>query len=360
MAKALNRTGAEDVRWDLSDLFASPTDPKLEAALARSLERAIAFEAKYKGRLATLEPSEFAGMMSELEDDEDAAAKPDVYAYLLHSQNTHDPAAGRLLARTREASAERGSHGVFFTLELAQTSDEQAARLFANPDSAKYRHAVEEARKFRPHQLSEPEERILTDYSPVVNSAWTRLFEELCAGISVDVDGRRAALAEALTLLREPDRELRRRASGAITSALSSDIRTRAYIFNVILQEKAIDDRLRKFPSWISSRNLSNETSDQAVAALVEAVTGRYDFCVRYYPVKGKLLGVSDLHEWDRYAPLERPRGTCRGTTPRRSSSARTTASLRRREDWSRTSSSTAGSTRRSCRARLGAPIACR
>ena len=305
MARALNRTGAEDVRWDLSDLFASPTDPKLEAALARSLERAIAFEAKYKGRLATLEPSEFAGMMSELEDDEDAAAKPDVYAYLLHSQNTHEPAAGRLLARTREASAERGSHGVFFTLELAQTSDEQAARLFANPDSAKYRHAVEEARKFRPHQLSEPEERILTDYSPVVNSAWTRLFEELCAGISVDVDGRRAALAEALTLLREPDRELRRRASGAITSALSSDIRTRAYIFNVILQEKAIDDRLRKFPSWISSRNLSNETSDQAVQALVEAVTGRYDICIRYYRVKGKLLGVSDLHEWDRYAPLE-------------------------------------------------------
>lgn len=305
MAKTLRQTGAETVRWDLSDLFESPTDPTLEAALARSLERAIAFEAKYKGRVANLEPAEFAGMMRGLEDDEDAAAKPDVYAYLLHSQNTHDPAAGRLLARVREASAERGSHGVFFALELAQTSDEQVARLFANPDSAKYRHAVEEARKFRPHQLSEPEERILTDYSPVVNSAWTRLFEELCSGISIDVEGRQLALAEALTLLREPDRELRRRASGAITKALSSDIRTRAYIFNVILQEKAIDDRLRKFPTWISSRNLANETSDQAVQALVEAVTGRYDICVRYYRVKGKLLGVGDLHEWDRYAPLE-------------------------------------------------------
>jgi oligoendopeptidase F len=301
----MKRTGGEDVRWDLSDLFESPTDPKIEAALARSLERAIAFEAKYKGRVATLEPSDFAAMMLELEDDEDAAARPEGYAYLLHSQNTHDPAAGRLLARAREAGAERGSHGVFFTLELAQTTDEQAARLFANSDSAKYRHAVEEARKFRPHQLSEPEERILTDYSPVVNSAWTRLFEELCSGISVDVDSRQLALAEALTLLREPDREVRRRASGAITAALASDIRTRAYIFNVILQEKAIDDRLRKFPSWISSRNLANETSDQAVQALVEAVTGRYDICVRYYRVKGKLLGVSDLHEWDRYAPLE-------------------------------------------------------
>jgi oligoendopeptidase F len=305
VATTLKRTGAEDVRWDLSDLFESPTDPKLEAALARSLERAIAFEAKYRGRVAQLEPSDFAEMMRELEADEEAAAKPEAYAYLLHSQNTHDPAAGRLLARVREASAERGSHGVFFTLELAQTSDEQAAHLFANPESVKYRHAVEEARKFKPHQLSEPEERVLTDYSPVVNSAWTRLYEELCAGIKVDVDGQNLALAEALTLLYVPEREARRRASGAITSALETDVRTRAYIFNVILQEKAIDDRLRKFPSWISSRNLANETSDAAVQALVEAVTGRYDICARYYRVKKKLLGVGDLHEWDRYAPIE-------------------------------------------------------
>lgn len=305
MAKAVKETGAETVRWDLSDLYASPTDPKIEATLSHSLERAKAFEAKYKGRVASLDPHDFAAMMRELEEDEDAAAKPEVYAYLLHSQDTKNPAAGRLLARVREAGAERGSHGVFFALELAQTSDEQAARLYADKESAQYTHTVEEARKFRPHQLSEPEERVLTDYSPVGNSAWTRLFEELCSGIRVDLNGRQMALEEALTQLREPDREIRRRASGAITVALGGDIRTRAYIFNVILQEKAIDDRLRKFPSWISSRNLANETSDEAVQALVEAVTGRYDICVRYYRVKRQLMGVGDLHEWDRYAPLQ-------------------------------------------------------
>jgi len=305
VARAVRETGAETVRWDLSDLYTSPTDPAIETTLANALERAKAFEAKYKGRVATLDPTDFAAMMRELEEDEDAAAKPEVYAYLLHSQNTQDPAAGRLLARVREAGAERGSHGVFFTLELAQTSDEQAARLYADAEAARYRHTVEEARKFRPHQLSEPEERVLTDYSPVGNSAWTRLFEELCAGIRVDLDGRQVVLEEALTQLREPDREVRRRASAAVTVALGNDIRTRGYIFNVILQEKAIDDRLRKFPLWISSRNLANETSDEAVQALVEAVTGRYDICVRYYRVKKKLLGVGDLHEWDRYAPLQ-------------------------------------------------------
>ncbi len=305
MARALKATGAETVRWDLSDLYASPTDPAIEAALGQALERARAFEAAYKGRVGSLAPAEFATMMRELEEDEEGAAMPEVYAYLLHSQNTQDPAAGRLLARVREAGAERGRHGVFFMLELAQITDEQAERLYADPESARYRHTIKEARKFRPHQLSEPEERVLTDFSPVGNSAWTRLFEELCAGIRVEMDGHDLALEEALALLRDPERDVRRRASGAITTALRSDIRTRAYIFNVILQEKAIDDRLRHFPLWISSRNLANETSDEAVQALVAAVTGRYDICVRYYAVKKQLLGLDTLHEWDRYAPIE-------------------------------------------------------
>ncbi len=304
MGTALKQTGAESVRWDLSDLYAAPTDPALEATLTRALEHAKAFEAAYKGKVAILAPNEFAEMMRELEHSEEEAAKPEVYAYLLHSQNTQDAAAGRILARVREAAAERGAHGVFFSLELAQVTDQHAAELYAHAESARYRHTIEEARKFRQHQLTEPEERVLTDYSPVGNSAWTRLFEELCSGIRVELDGRQVALEEALTLLREPDREVRRGASHAITEALGDDIRTRGYIFNVILQEKAIDDRLRRFPSWISSRNLANETSDEAVQALVEAVTGRYDVCVRYYRVKKKLLGVGDLYEWDRYAPI--------------------------------------------------------
>jgi oligoendopeptidase F len=303
VARAVN-TGAETVRWDLSDLYASPTDPAVEADLARALERAKAFETTHKGTVATLDPEPFAAMMRQLEQNEEQAAKPEVYAYLLHSQNTQDPAAGRLLARVREAAAERGSHGVFFSLELAQTSDEHATKLYAHAESAPYKHTVEEARKYRPHQLSEPEERVLTDFSPVGSSAWTRLFEELCAGIRVHVDGNELALEEALTMLREPDREIRRNASHAITGALNHDIRTRGYVFNVVLQEKAIDDRLRHFPTWISSRNLANETSDEAVQALIEAVTGRYDVCARYYRVKKQLLGVGDLHEWDRYAPI--------------------------------------------------------
>src|SRR5690242_17647145 len=281
MAQATARTGAEEIRWNLSDLFVSADDPQIEQVLARELDRAKAFEQRYRGKVASLAPKDFAAMMRELGEYEESASKPEVYAYMLHSQDTQDHAAGRLLARVREAGAERSSHMVFFTLELAQVTDEQAQKLYANPEAAKYRHFVQEARKYRPHQLSEPEERVLTDYSPVGNASWTRLFEELCARIHVAVDGQDMPLDMALTLMREPDREVRRTASAAVTQALNDDVRTRGYLFNVVLQEKAIDDRLRHFPTWITSRNLANETSDAAVQALVDAVTGRYDISVR-------------------------------------------------------------------------------
>ena len=306
MAEAVTeKTGAEDVRWDLGELFSSPDDPSIEHVLAEALAFATQFEQRYRGRVGQLDPAEFTTMMEELERHHVRASKPGLYAHLLHTQNTQDHAAGRLIARCREAAAERGKHLVFFGLEVAQLTDEQCSRLYADPAAARYRHMVEQERRYREHQLSEVEERLLTEISPTGTGAWTRLFNELCSAIQVETDGGEVPLSAALAMLRESDRSLREKVSHGITAALRRDLRTRTYIFNVLLQDKAIADRLRKYPSWISARNLANEISDEAVQALVEAVTGRYGVVSRYYEVKRRLLGLDRLFEWDRYAPIE-------------------------------------------------------
>ncbi len=297
--------GDEGVRWDLSEIFASPDDPAIEAVLAEGLEFAQEFEKTYKGRIAGLAPDEFVDMMRSLEEHEDRMARPSLYAMLLHTIKSHDHGAGRLMSRVREAGAERGRHTVFFGLELAALTDEQAERLYADPQGAVYRHTVEQERKVRPHQLTEVEERLLTEISPVGVGSWVRLFDELEAGILVKLDGRDQPLAVALAQLRDPDREVRRSTTMAITESLRRDIRTRSYLFNVVVQSKAIGDRLRKYPSWISSRNLANEIDDESVEALVKAVTGRYDIVERYYRIKRQMMGLDQLFEWDRYAPIE-------------------------------------------------------
>ena len=307
MGQVTTTTGAEDVRWRLDELYGSPDDPEIERVLAAALDFSKEFEQRYKGRIADLSPAEFTAMMEALERHYISSARPGLYAHLLHSLDTRDHAVGRLVARNREAAAQRGVHMVFFGLEVAALTDEQCERLFADPKTARYRHTVEQERRYRKHQLSEVEERLLTEISPTATSAWSRLFEELCAAVRVDLgpETGEVALPVALAMLREADRALRERASHAVTTALRRDVRTRGYIFNVILQDKTISDRLRKYATWISSRNLANETSDEAVQALVEAVTGRYDLVARYYRVKRRLLGLDQLYEWDRYAPID-------------------------------------------------------
>ncbi len=159
-------------------------------------------------------------------------------------------------------------------------------------------------RKFRPYLLSEPEEKIVTEKTVSGVAAWSRLYEEQLGALRVPLDGEDQSLETAMARLYEHDRDTRRGAAEAITEALGPGLRTRTYVFNTILQDKSIDDRLRGYPTWISSRNLSNETTDEAVEALIAATTSRYDVAQRYYRLKAKLLGIDRLAHYDRFAPV--------------------------------------------------------
>ena len=111
-------------------------------------------------------------------------------------------------------------------------------------------------------------------------------------------------LMAALAGLQNPDASKRAEIAAAITEGLQPGIRTRAFIYNTLLSDKSVDDRLRKYPTWISARNLSNEASDESVQALIEAVVGRYEIPQRWYALKAKMLGVPKLKDWDRMAPV--------------------------------------------------------
>src|SRR5205814_563381 len=130
----------------------------------------------------------------------------------------------------------------------------------------------------RPHLLSEPEERILAEKSIASQAAWSRLFGEQVAALRVRSDGdEEQPLDVALSQLLSPDREHRRSMAEAITAALEPGLRTRAFIYNTLLHDKAVEDRLRSYPHWLATRNLANEASDESVRALIEAVRQRFD-----------------------------------------------------------------------------------
>ncbi len=297
-------TGAEEVAWDLSDLFEGIDDPGIDAAVAQAEADAAAFRERYHGKVATFPAADLAEAVAEHERIESAVVRPLTYAHLVFATNMADPARGALVARLGEKAAALETQLLFFALEWAAAPDDDAERLLADPALDHWRHHLRSMRKFRPYLLSEPEERIVTEKTVSGVSAWSRLYEEQLGALRVALDGDEVSLETAMSRLYDVDRDTRRTAAEAIGESLAPGLRTRTFVFNTILQDKSIDDRLRAYPSWISSRNLANETTDEAVEALVEATTSRYDVAQRYYRLKARLLGIEQLAHYDRFAPV--------------------------------------------------------
>jgi oligoendopeptidase F len=111
-------------------------------------------------------------------------------------------------------------------------------------------------------------------------------------------------LEVALSRLASPDRGVRQASAAGVTEALQPGLRTRGFILNTLFHDKAVDDRLRRYPHWLAARNLANEASDESVAALVEAVRGRYELARRWYRLKARMLGLDRLADYDRSAAV--------------------------------------------------------
>jgi len=297
-------TGAEDVAWDLSDLYESSDDPRLHEDAADAERSAAAFRERYHEQVVALDAAGLAEAVTEYERIESSLDRPLTFAHLNFATNMGDPARGALVARLQEQAAALETQLLFFALEWAAVEDGAAEALLESGELDHWRHFLKALRKYRPYLLSEPEERILTEKSISGSSAWTRLYEELLGALRVELDGTPVSLESAMARLHWADRAKRVEAAEAVTAALEPGLRTRTYVFNTILSDKSIDDRLRGYPTWVSSRNLGNETTDAAVQALVDATTSRYDVPQRYYRLKARLLGLDRIAHYDRMAPL--------------------------------------------------------
>ncbi|MBA2383664.1 MAG: M3 family oligoendopeptidase, partial [Actinobacteria bacterium] len=225
--------------------------------------------------------------------------------------DSSDQARGALVQKVRERNTQVETELLFFDLEWAAVDDDVAELLLADPALEHYANVLRSERRYRPYQLSEPEERISAEKNVTGGGAWDRFFSELLSELRVSLDGEDLSLDEALAKLsRLTSQEERGRVAEAVTQALQPGVRTRGYVLNTILNERAIEDRLRGYPTWISARNLGNEIPDEAVDSLVEAIVARYDIPHRFYALKANLLGLPRLRDYDRYAPLQEVGGT--------------------------------------------------
>ena len=164
--------------------------------LDEASERPRSFEAAYRGKIDVAGRTVadlLLAAVSELEKPfrADGPARPSTPACSTPPRPT-TRAHGALLARTRERRTAINKHLIFFDLEWVKVADDAAAcARRRHPDLARYRHYLEQKRAWRPHYLSEPEEKMLDEKAVTGRAAFVRLFDETVAIAPFPVRARR-------------------------------------------------------------------------------------------------------------------------------------------------------------------------
>src|SRR4051794_12522461 len=255
---------AEDVAWGLESLLFTPGEPGGLGLLDQADAQAEVLN-QQRGNVADFDADALVSFMQTMAALNEAIGRAGSYASLRFATDTTDAARGALMQRVRERATAISTKVLFFELEWAALDNAKADALLRDERLAFAAHHLRAARRYRPHLLSEPEEIVLAEKEVTGAGAWVRLFDEQVSTITATLDGETVPLDAALARLQSPDRSDRAKTAEAVTSALEPALRTRAFIFNTLMADKTTDDRLRSFPSWIASRNLDNEASDESV-----------------------------------------------------------------------------------------------
>jgi oligoendopeptidase F len=297
---------SEAAVWSLEPIVEHQGENGARQFLAQARSRATGFTAEFAGGIARLESDALVNAVNELVEIRELLWRASGYARMRGYVDSSDTNAGALQGAAEAAQAEVDAQLLFFELEWLALDEAQVEALLASAgerlDFAA--HHLRRLRARRPYLLSQEQEGILAETSVQRLSAWKRLYSEHVARLTAEIDGHSVPMAQALSLLGSPERDKRLQAMAAIADGAGVGLPTRVAAYNQVLGEKAVDDRLRGYPTWLSSRNLANEISDEAVEIQLAAVARRHDLPQRWNRVKARLLGVERLATSDLRAPL--------------------------------------------------------
>jgi oligoendopeptidase F len=293
--------------WSLTDLFPGLDSPELENAFKKLDEHVASFEKLRPQLKAEMPVSSFLEVVQDLEEGTKQAHKLYSYAGLAFAADTQDQRIQALLGRIQQFMAEMENRTLFFNLWWKDMDEANAKRLMEA--SGDYLYFLEVIRKFKPHTLSEAEEKIVNLKNVTGNEALVTLYDAITNRyiFKVEVDGetRELTRGELMSLVRQGDPDLRVRAYQELYRVYGED----GSILGQMYQTRARDWRnenlaLRQFANPIAARNLGNDIPDEAVEALLNVAKKNAVIVQRFFRLKAHLLGLEKLRRYDLYAPV--------------------------------------------------------
>jgi len=304
-------SSAEGIRWNLNDLFTAADDLQIENTLGDCRTRAEAFAKRVRPLMQnpqTLGAEDLLRALTDLEIIYEALGRVGSYAGLLYAADTANPVHQDLEQKVEQRSTEVRNLLLFFELEWLKFDDQTADRLLGNERLKSYAHYLRNLRRYRPHTLTEPEEKVVNEKNNTGPNAFGRLFSEITSALlfTLNIDGKQEPrnLSQMLSLLHNPDRALRQRAMETLYRGLSEHGQVLSFIYDTLIQDHLTMDRLRLYNDPMAQRHLSNEIDPGAVKIMMEVTEEHYGLAQDYFRLKAKLLGLPRIALYDQYAPL--------------------------------------------------------
>ena len=304
---------AEGIRWDLTDLFSSYDDPRIEVTLNDCHHRAEAFARRFRGTInipGGPPPEHLLHGLTELEEIEESMSRVANYSSLLYAADSLRAEYQDLEQRVEQRVTGARNLLLFFELEWLELNDEVAERLIHHLTLKPYSHYLKNLRRFRPHRLSESEEKVVNEKDNTGRNAFGRLFSEITSSLtfSLEQEGKvkELTLSEMQALLHQPDRQLRKTAWETLFEGLSRHGQVLTFIYDTLIQDHLTMDRLRHYPNPMIERHLSNEINAEAVSRMMEVTEANYGIAHDYFRLKASLLRLPRIALYDQYAPVGR------------------------------------------------------
>ncbi|MCQ3936987.1 MAG: oligoendopeptidase F [Chloroflexi bacterium] len=294
-------------KWDLSQLYPGYDSPELQSAFDMIEEQVSSFEGVRDKLKPDMPADQFVDVVKASEATTRIGSKLYAFAGLSFTADTQDQKAQALQARVLQFLAEIENRTLFFSLWWKALDDENAKRLM--DASGDYRYYLEAMRHYKPHTLSEPEEKIINLKNVTGVSALGNLYDSITSRYTfkLKVDGREKELtaAELFSYRYSADPNLRAESYRSQFKVYAADGPILGQIYQTLVRDWHNENiNLRKFKNAIAPRNLNNDIPDEAVETLLSVARKNAGIFQRYFRMKAKYVGMKKLRRYDIYAPV--------------------------------------------------------
>jgi oligoendopeptidase F len=256
---------------------------------------------RYKGRIRKLDDLELLEAFRQYQECIAAIQRLAALAEILLSSGFASESAAAISSLGDRAWAALAARLDFFESELAQVPRAEAEKLTALGPDGIYHNFY--CRVTAATQPSPEISSALAALQPTGIDGWQALARQLFARIEVAGATEATSLGAAQANLYLPDRDLRRRSHAAITAALEPDLELRATTLAMIAADGVARADLCG-TGWLHDSLLSDQLTEAEVEALTGHASEAYPLAHEYFGLKQRLLGVSNLMDYDRYAPV--------------------------------------------------------